>query len=673
MNNTEKRFEITTGAPFFYMNGNMIYMYADLVIDSVVDHAALQHAAELAMKRFPYFAVRIALSEDGCRYILEANDRPFTVVKKNGYVTARDWESNGYLVGVSHYNEHIFISAFHGLTDGSGLKKLSQAIIQGYFEALEGREFAGSDVDVHDSPSPAEWEDPYAHTVELENIFTRRYREVPELTPNMIDNDFATLYSFTVPEDVVVDYAKKDEGNVSGLISLALARTIDIIAPDNDYAVHVACPMDMRKILGCEKTLRNCTKSTRYELTPELRDKPQNVQLSCLKAQMLLMSSAEYQMPRYRKDKLEYDRFCAIDSLEGKKAYYAAGSLKGEAIVSYLGRIDFGELNDRVRDVFIYGKVAGCAGMQCVCVCFKNRCRICVSYNLKGIRSLKVFVNELLDFSYEHSPVVRIDYESPAAAVEVANFTQKYFTINDGEGGIRCKDFLPLSGKVENVVIAGHGFAGHKESRAISTFANILLSSNPNCAVIAYDLPGHGEDAGTPLRLTTCDRYITLLRKYIQDKYPEAKVYYYGTSFGGYLPLKYVAEHGMVFEKVALRCPAVTMYETVNKKLISEDMRKSLKENGYCLSGFDVLVKMDTEFLGELEKFNVEDTDYSGMAKDILIIQGTEDELLDWDRVEAFCVKNNIPYFLSEGADHRFVDGEKMKDAIYKIIDFMGL
>ena len=673
MNNAENRYDITTGASFFYMSGNMVYMYADLVIDSKVDHAALQYAADLAMKRFPYLAVETALSDDGDRYILKTNNKPLTVVRKNGYVTADLPESNDYLVGISYYNEHIFIAAFHGLTDGSGLKKLSQVIIQGYYEALEGRRFSMSDVDVHDSPSPAEWEDPYAHTVELENIFTRRYRESPSITPDLVDNDFATLYSFTVPEDVVVDYAKKDEGNVSGLISLALARAIDIVDPDNDYAIHVACPMDMRKILGCEKTLRNCTKSTRYELTPELRDKPQNVQLSCLKAQMLIQSSAEYQMPRYHKDRLELEQFNAIKGLDGKKAYYAEGALKGDAIVSYLGKIDFGELNDRVKDVFIYGKVAGCAGMQCVCVCFKNRCRISISYNLRGIRSLKVFVNELLDFSYEHSPVVRIDYESPAAPVEVANYVEKYFTITDGEDAIRCKAFLPISKKVDNVVIAGHGFAGHKESRAISTFANILLSCNQSCMVLAYDLPGHGEDGATPLRLFRCDRYITAVRKYIRDKYPHAKVYYYGTSFGGYLPLKYAAEHNMPFEKVALRCPAVTMLETLNKKIINEDMRKSLREKGFCLSGFDVFVRLDPEFLEELEKFNVEVINYDGMAKNILVIQGTEDELLDWDRIEAFCKKNNIRYFLSEGADHRFVDGEKMKDAIYKIIDFFEL
>ena len=98
-----------------------------------------------------------------------------------------------------------------------------------------------------------------------------------------------------------------------------------------------------------------------------------------------------------------------------------------ECMAKIEGKIDFGELNDRVRDVFIYGKVAGCAGMQCVCVCFKNRCRISISYNLRGIRALKVFVNELLDFSYEHSPVVRIDF--PADGGEL-DFT---LVLADGE------------------------------------------------------------------------------------------------------------------------------------------------------------------------------------------------------------------------------------------------
>lgn len=673
MGNNINQFEITTGTPFFYLDGPKSYMYADLVIDSEVRHDALQHAAELVMKRFPYFAVKTALSDQGDRYILVPNDKPFNVVRQNAYVTEDDRAANGYLLGISHYNEHILIAAFHGLTDGGGLKKLCQTIIQGYFECLEGKDFPGTDIDLHESPSSEEWEDPYAHAVELENVFRRHYKDGFSFTEDQITDGFPTLYSFTVPENVVVGYAKKDEGNVSGLISLALARALEIIDPETDRIMHIACPMDLRKMLGCEKTLRNCTKSARYELTPELRSKPQNVQLSCLKAQMLLQSSSEYQMPRYYKDRQEIDRFYALSSLREKKAYYAQGAFKSEPIVSYLGKIDFGELNDRVRDVFIYGKVAGCAGMQCVCVCFKNRCRISTSYNLMGIRFLKTFVNEILDFSYEHSPVVQIDYESPASAVEVANYVEKFFSIAEGDSNIRCKMFLPLTGKVKNVVIAGHGFAGHKESRAISTFANILLGSNPSCAVLAYDLPGHGADTATPLRIIKCDRYITALRKYVAHEYPEAKVYYYGTSFGGYLGLKYAAEHTMPFEKMALRCPAVNMLEILNSKIISEDMRKSLRERGFCMSGFDVLVRMDTEFLEELKKFSVEKFSYSNMAKKLMIIQGTEDELVDWDRVEHFSVKNSIRYFLSEGADHRFIDGEKMKDAIYKIIDFFGL
>lgn len=673
MSNTESRFEITTGAAFFYTGGEKSYMYADLIIDSIVRHDALQEAAELAMKRFPYLATRVALSEEGDRYILEANDKPFVVVNKNGYVTDADDKSNGYLLGISHFNEHIFIAIFHGLADGGALKTLCQAIIQGYFEHIDGRRYSVSAVDVHDSPSPEEWENPYDHAVKPENTFRRNYRKGFEFEKEQTDDNLTALYSFTVPEDVVVDYAKKDEGNVSGLISLALARTLDIVEPDNEQIIHVSCPMDLRKMLHCEKTLRNCTKSAKYEITPALRNKPQNVQLSCLKGQMMLQSSAEYQMPRYFIDRQECESFYAIDSLEGKKAFYAAGSFKTDPIVSYLGKIDFGELNDRVNDVFVYGKVTGCAGMQNVCVCFRNRCRISISYNLKSIRFLKVFVNEMLDFSYEHSPVIQIDYDHPASSVEVTNYAERYFTFTDDDLSISCKSFLPVSGKIENVVIAGHGFAGHKDSRAIRTFANILLGCNPSCMVLAFDLPGHGNDTGTPLRLVNCDRYITALRKYVGQKYPGAKLYYYATSFGGYLALKYAWEHDMPFEKMVLRCPAVHMSEILNRKVISEDMRKSLNEKGFCLSGFDILVRVDEEYLDELESFSVEKSDYSAMADKLLIIQGTEDELVDYDRVEDFCGKNNIRCILSEGADHRFVDSEKMKDAIYKTIDFMGL
>jgi len=654
------------------LSGNKVMVYADLILDSDVDHNALQRAAELVMQRYPYFAVKVALSDEGDRYILETNDRPFTVIKKNGYVTESSGDTNDYLLGISHYNEHILISVFHGLTDGFGLKILSQAIIQGYFECLEGREFSG-EADLHGSPSEEEWEDPFKHTVEIENVFKLKNRKTEILDADNYDDSTARVYSFTVPEDVVVNYAKKDEGSVSGLISLALARTLDIMEPDNNVTVHVACPMNIRGILGCDRTLRNCTKSARYELTPELRNKPQNVQLSCLKAQMLIQSSEEYQMPRYYEDKKELTRLYSIDSIEGKKDFFRKGALKAEPIISYLGKIDFGELNDRVKDVFIYGKVMGCTGIQSVCVCFKNRCRICASYNFRYIGFLKMFVNELLDFCYESSPLVRIDYESPANPVEVANYAEKYFSVKDGVMNVRCKMFVPFREKVRHVVIAGHGFAGHKESRAISNFADTLMFKNRNSVVIAYDLPGHGEDMGTSLRLKTCGEYLTAVKSYAEQNYPEAKIYYYGTSFGGYLGLRYAEKHNMPFEKMALRCPAVNMYETLNKKIITEEMRKSLNEKGFCLSGFDVLIRLDGEFIDELKESSVYNLDYSGMAEKLLIIQGTADELVDCGEVVSFSERNGIRHIISEGADHRFIDGNKMRKAIDDIIEFFGI
>ena len=70
------------------------------------------------------------------------------------------------------------------------------------------------------------------------------------------------------------------------------------------------------------------------------------------------------------------------------------------------------------------------------------------------------------------------------------------------EYNINIKEMIPE--EVEEIMIAIHGFAGDKESSAITAVANEL--NKQKIGVIALDLPGHGvsEVDGDYLTLDNC-------------------------------------------------------------------------------------------------------------------------------------------------------------------------
>ena len=152
-----------------------------------------------------------------------------------------------------------------------------------------------------------------------------------------------------------------------------------------------------------------------------------------------------------------------------------------------------------------------------------------------------------------------------------------YFDINEPGCSIRCKLYCADPHDVRRVVVFCHGFGGHKDNRAAETFAMRVVTKRKGTAVVTFDWPCHGSDARKNLLLEDCDAYLRVVIDYCKRRFGTDELYAYGTSFGGYLLLKYLSEHGNPFRKVALRCPAINMRSTLLVAIATEEDRQKLQ------------------------------------------------------------------------------------------------
>ena len=247
---------------------------------------------------------------------------------------------------------------------------------------------------------------------------------------------------------------------------------------------------------------------------------------------------------------------------------------------------------------------------------------------------------------------------------------EKLLNINEEGCSIRCKLYMNDPRTLKQIVLFGHGFGGHKENRAAERFAEKYLSKQKNAAVFTFDWPCHGEDGRKRLTLEDCDLYIRLLLSYIEEQYHPEKVFVYATSFGGYLFLKYIREHGMTFSRMALRCPAVRMYDAVMNGIMTGEEHEKLRKGKPVLIGFDRKIKVDEEFLEQLREADITKWDFTDFADDVLLIHGTKDEVIPIDTVRQFSEDNIIELIEAGNADHRFSDPKIMDKAIHDIICF---
>lgn len=248
---------------------------------------------------------------------------------------------------------------------------------------------------------------------------------------------------------------------------------------------------------------------------------------------------------------------------------------------------------------------------------------------------------------------------------------KKLFTINKAPYSVQCILYANGYTSFHRVIICCHGFGGHKETKAAKHFADYVIPRHKDVAVVCFDWPCHGEDVGKKINLDDCDAYLRILTSYAKETLGAEEVFLYATSFGGYLSLKYIMDHGNPWKKVALRCPAVHMSEVLEQSIMTEENRALLSEGRDALVGFDRKIKVSPQFLHELQDADITGTSYLNDADKVLILHGTKDEIVPFDAVRQFADKNRIRFVPVENADHRFIDPEKMEEAIQLIEQFL--
>ena len=248
----------------------------------------------------------------------------------------------------------------------------------------------------------------------------------------------------------------------------------------------------------------------------------------------------------------------------------------------------------------------------------------------------------------------------------------KYFDITDQGLSVKCKLYHNDQHRFSDVVISCHGFGGDKDNAATQKLAETLLPVQKEAAVLAFDWPCHGNDVKQRLDLEDCGRYLDVVLEYAREQLGAERLYAFATSFGGYVTLKYLFEKDDPFCRVSLRCPAVNMYEILMNDILEKGQADQLRKKD-ALVGHDRKIRVSQKFLDQLKSNDITAWDFSAKKGNLLILQGTKDELVSCAVVEAFAERNGIDFLPVEGADHRFREPSKIREVLdYTMEHFFG-
>ena len=355
--------EITTGSYWFYRRRfDRGCMNMEIVLDGAVDGAALQAAALRTIGRYPCLKLTYEISEDGTQYLLTENSRTFSVFENPGFVSIEDPVSGGYLWSLAYSGERLYISVFHGLTDGMGLASVMKAVICFYYSITDRSPLAENPASVGAEPNGLEYADPFDYARPCDRTFPFKVPEpfIPWPEEAGTCDTYHRLIILSLKE--VLNVTKQTEGNVSGIISLILARAIDRMIDDPSLCVIIKCPINLRPMLGCTETLQNCVSSMKYVYSEKIRKMPFTQQASCFKGMLLIQSSEESLLNSFLAWKSEVLAFNRGSSVEEKQKALA-GLETGMPMVSYLGGLSAGPYDKHIRSFGVTVDTGGAIGV----------------------------------------------------------------------------------------------------------------------------------------------------------------------------------------------------------------------------------------------------------------------------------------------------------------------
>ncbi|MBQ6267168.1 MAG: alpha/beta hydrolase [Clostridia bacterium] len=250
---------------------------------------------------------------------------------------------------------------------------------------------------------------------------------------------------------------------------------------------------------------------------------------------------------------------------------------------------------------------------------------------------------------------------------------EKYFDVRAQGRQVRCKVYYKEKPQAEKAVICCTGFAGHKDNRAANGFADKLLSKRKDTVVVVFNWPAHGDDIRKKPTLADCSLYLDLVVDEVRRRFGAQELYGYATSFGGYLLLKYISEQSNPFRKIALRCPAVDMYDVLSRAIMSRDELDRIQKGKDVPVGFDRKIPVTPVFLESLKENDIRQRDFSAAAENLLILHGTADEVVPFESGQSFAAQNGIRFIPVENADHRFQNPVHMSLANKLVMQFFDL
>ena len=206
-------------------------------------------------------------------------------------------------------------------------------------------------------------------------------------------------------------------------------------------------------------------------------------------------------------------------------------------------------------------------------------------------------------------------------------------------------------------------------------------------AVAVFDLPGHGLSSGERGVIDDINAYVETLEDFVAICEPHLPQPFYlvGHSTGAAIALEYLQRHEDRFDKIVMLAPLVhhanwrlskigVSIASVFGSTLPRKYRENSSDTGYLafVQNDPLQVqRLSIKFLEALYAWEERIRSETPVAGSVLLIQGSEDEIVDWHYNVAFLREKiqGVTVDIVDGARHQLVnEAEAIREHVFHLI-----
>ncbi len=328
------------------------------ILKDAVDGAVLYDAAQTAIRRYPYYAIRVVRS--GEEYLTEPNPLPIAVYEGKKVFPLGGKEVNGHMIALSYSGRELYFQFSHVIGDGAGFFPFVKTTLYYYFCKRYHTQLDSTDIRLADTPFyPDELCNPYPEEKmkqQEEPFYTTDKGDYFEITDGVYAGGEPTVYYCKVKQKDFMRFNRMNDGSPCSLGASLATRAIWKLHPETEKNIVCDVSFNMRFGLGNRTNYRMLCRSIPLIYGNKLRDK-QIIDLGTYSRGMTMLHTQPenvlYYCERRRKALRSIEN---IKTLAERKKIWGEKALKDANAntfsISYVGQMGLGSLEPYIEAIY---------------------------------------------------------------------------------------------------------------------------------------------------------------------------------------------------------------------------------------------------------------------------------------------------------------------------------